>query len=96
MVLDDLYKGSPVIAKDRIDAVDEKNKSITFKLIGGEVTKYFKSFRATLQVTSQPNKNFIKWTLEYEKVSQEVPTPHSHLDFLVSASRKVDAYLLTA
>ncbi|KAL3510573.1 hypothetical protein ACH5RR_029974 [Cinchona calisaya] len=86
--------GTPVIAKDKIDAIDEENKTITFGLIGGEVTNYFKSFKATLQAIVQGGINIVKWTLEYEKANDDVPTPHSHLDFLINCSRDVDAYLL--
>lgn len=82
--------GIPVIAKDKIVAVDEENKSIAFELIGGEVTKYFKSFKATLEA----DVNKVKWSLEYEKASEDVPHPHSHLEFLVNMSREIDAYLL--
>ncbi|KAK6922219.1 Bet v I/Major latex protein, partial [Dillenia turbinata] len=88
--------GGPVIAKDRIDAIDEKNHSITFELIGGEVTKYFKSFKATIQFTADPDMNLVKCSLEFEKANEDVPTPYSHLDFLVSMSKEVDAYLLKA
>ncbi|KAL2485003.1 MLP-like protein [Abeliophyllum distichum] len=86
--------GVPVIAKDRIDAIDEEKKSITFELIGGEVTKYFKNFKATLEATAKADKNIVKWSLEYEKASEDVPTPYSHLEFLVNASTDVDAFLL--
>ncbi|KAG8382767.1 hypothetical protein BUALT_Bualt05G0111500 [Buddleja alternifolia] len=82
--------GMPVIAKDKIVAIDEEKRSITFELIGGEVTKYFKNFNATLQADTST----IKWSLEYEKASEDEPNPHSHLDFLVNMSREVDAYLL--
>ncbi|KAA8529041.1 hypothetical protein F0562_033471 [Nyssa sinensis] len=88
--------GNPVIAKDKIDAIDEEKKSISFNLIGGEVTKYYQSFKATLQATSEGNANLVKWTLEYEKANEDVPTPYSHLDFLLAQSRHVDAYLLKA
>lgn len=88
--------GTPVAAKDKIDAIDMGNKTITFELIGGEVTNYFKSFKATLKATAQGDINMVKWTLEYEKASEDVPTPHSHLDFLISCSRDVDAYLIKA
>ncbi|XP_059305164.1 MLP-like protein 423 isoform X1 [Lycium ferocissimum] len=86
--------GAPVIAKDRIDAIDEKNNSMTFELIGGEVTKYFMNFKATIKVTNEGNRNSVNWSLEYEKANEDVPTPYSHLDYLVGVSREVDAYLL--
>ncbi|KAL7110717.1 hypothetical protein ACP275_05G043200 [Erythranthe tilingii] len=88
--------GIPVIAKDKIVAVDEVNRSITFELIGGEVTKYFNNFKATIEATTEDNKNIVKWKLEYEKVSENVPTPHSHLEFLVTMSKEIDTYLIKA
>ncbi|KAI3453135.1 hypothetical protein Pfo_009798 [Paulownia fortunei] len=88
--------GVPVIAKDKIVAVDEENKSITFELIGGEVTKCFKSFKATLEATAKADMNIVKWVLEYEKASEDVPSPHSHLEFLVNMATEIDAYLLKA
>ncbi|KAK6134139.1 hypothetical protein DH2020_032089 [Rehmannia glutinosa] len=86
--------GIPVIAKDKIVAVDEEKKSITFELIGGEVTKYFKNFKATFEAIAQTDKNMVKWTLEYEKASEDVPNLHSHLEFLVNMAMEIDAYLV--
>ncbi|XP_052205520.1 MLP-like protein 423 [Diospyros lotus] len=82
--------GTPVIAKDKIYAMDEENKLITFDLIGGEITKYYNNFKATLQATP----NLAKWTLGYEKANEDIPTPHSNIDFLKSITREVDDYLL--
>ncbi|XP_057777506.1 MLP-like protein 34 [Salvia miltiorrhiza] len=83
--------GVPVIAKDKIVGVDEVNKSITFELIDGEVTKYYKRFVATLEAEGV---NTVKWSLEYEKASEDVPHPHSHLQFLGAMATDIDAYLL--
>ncbi|KAL0372718.1 UNVERIFIED_CONTAM: MLP-like protein [Sesamum calycinum] len=88
--------GVAVVAKDKIVAVDEENKSITFELIGGEVTKYFNTFRATFQATVEGDRNMLTWSVEYEKASEDVPHPHSHLEFLVNLSREVDAFLVKA
>ncbi|KAL0326889.1 UNVERIFIED_CONTAM: hypothetical protein Sangu_1766900 [Sesamum angustifolium] len=88
--------GVAVVAKDKIVAVDEANKSITFELIGGEVTKYFNTFRATFQATVEGDRNMLTWSVEYEKASEDVPHPHSHLEFLVNLSREVDAFLVKA
>lgn len=80
-----------MIAKDKIVAVDEANKSITFEIIDGEVMKYFKSFKATLEAAGVDS---VKWSVEYEKASEEVPHPHSHLHFLEAMARDIDAYLV--
>ena len=85
-----------MIAKDKIVAIDEEKGSMTFDLIGGEVTNYYKSFKATITVEAQAkaHTHLVKWSLEYEKADENVPTPHSHLAFLVNFSRDVDAFLL--
>lgn len=79
-----------MIAKDKIVGVDEGNKRITFEIMGGDVRKYFKTFKATLEC----GVDTVKWSLEYEKASEEVPHPHSHLQFLRSMAKDIDAYLL--
>ncbi|XP_057961267.1 MLP-like protein 423 [Malania oleifera] len=89
--------GGPVITKDRIDAIDEKNNSITYGIISGDVTKYYRNFKATLQAISEDHgKNVVKWTIEYEKANEDVPTPYSHLEFLANVASEIDAYLLKA
>lgn len=67
---------------------------MTFDLIGGEVTNYYKSFKATIEATSEAHTNLVKWSLEYEKANETVPSPESHLAFLLDVSKEVDAYLL--
>ncbi|XP_051145565.1 MLP-like protein 43 [Andrographis paniculata] len=91
--------GVSVIAKDRIGAVDEERRSITFEVVGGDVTNYFNNFKATLEVLisdDQNNNNHnykVKWRLEYEKASEDVADPHSHLHFLLNISAQIDDYL---
>ena len=86
--------GGAVIAKDKIVAIDEEKGSMTFDLIGGEVTNYYKSFKATIEATSEAQTNLVKWSLEYEKANETVPSPESHLAFLLDVSKEVDAYLI--
>ncbi|XP_056164148.1 MLP-like protein 423 isoform X2 [Syzygium oleosum] len=86
--------GDSVVAKDKIYAVDEENKSITFEIIGGEVTKYFVSYKATIQLVSEGQNSFVKWSVEYEKMNEQVPDPHTQLDFLITMTKEVDNYLV--
>ncbi|KAF7849987.1 hypothetical protein BT93_L0057 [Corymbia citriodora subsp. variegata] len=88
------FLGDSVIAKDKIDAIDEGNKSITFEIIGGEVTKYFASYKANIQLVSEGQSNFVKWSVEYEKKNEQVPDPHPQLDFLITMAKEVDSYLV--
>ncbi|KAL3731351.1 hypothetical protein ACJRO7_028258 [Eucalyptus globulus] len=88
------FLGDSVVAKDKIDAIDEGNKSITFDIIGGEVTKYFARYKANIQLVSTGQNNFVKWSVEYEKMNEQVPDPHPQLDFLITMTKEVDNYLV--
>ncbi|KAI3433158.1 Bet_v_1 domain-containing protein [Psidium guajava] len=88
------FLGDSVVAKDKIDAIDEVNKSITFDIISGEVTKYFSSYKATIQLVSEGQNNSVKWSVEYEKMNEQVPDPHPQLDFLITMAKEVDNYLV--
>lgn len=79
---------------DRIDAIDEGKRSITFNIIGGEVTKYFRTYKATILLFKEGGKNMLKWSLEYEKMNDQVPEPTAQVQFLVNMAREVDAYLI--
>lgn len=88
------------VSKETVEAIDEKNKTIAFRTVEGEVTKHYKSFKATVQVTprgdgcSRSSSSSVKWNIEYEKQNEAVPAPNKYLDFVVILTNNVDAYLL--
>lgn len=89
-----------MVCKDKIVAVDEMNKSVTFDIVEGEITKYFRSYKATIQILvdqsevgKKKKKNMVKWSVEYEKMSEEVPDPTAQVEFLVNMAMEVDNYI---
>lgn len=88
------------VSKETVESIDEKNKSIAFRTVEGEITKHYKSFKATVQVTprgdgcSRNNSSSVKWNIEYEKQNEAVPAPNKYLNFVVILTNNVDAYLL--
>jgi hypothetical protein len=78
------------------EAVDEENKSISYKTINGEIAKHYPVFQSILQVRPKGNGSLVKWTIEYEKANEEVPTPEKYFDFGVNLSKAVESYLLNA
>ncbi|CAB4308258.1 unnamed protein product [Prunus armeniaca] len=88
------------IAEETVESIDEKKKSIAFRTVEGEVTKHYKSFKATVQVTpggdgcSRSNNSSVKWNIEYQKQNEVVPTPNKYQDFVVILTNNVYAYLL--
>ncbi|XP_009349512.1 MLP-like protein 28 [Pyrus x bretschneideri] len=86
------------VSRETIEAIDEKSKSVTFRTVGGQLAKCYKSFKATVQVTPKVSggcsSSSVKWTVEYEKLTEGVPVPHKYMDFLVLLTNNIDAHLL--
>ncbi|XP_020589031.1 MLP-like protein 423 [Phalaenopsis equestris] len=93
----DMVAGVPFVkfAKEKVEFVDDANKQVKYSVIDGELLSYYKSFRPTLQVASKGDGvAVVKWTVEYEKVNDEVPPPELIQEMAVQTFKDLDAYLL--
>ncbi|CAL5430678.1 unnamed protein product [Camellia sinensis] len=88
--------GGSESAKERIEAIDVDNKSVTFNLLDGDVLKVYKTFKSTLQVTNMDDGCLIKVTLAYEKQHEDTPPPTMYLEFVANISKDIEAYLFKA
>ncbi|KAJ1411573.1 START-like domain superfamily [Sesbania bispinosa] len=87
--------GKVTQAKEKIEAIDEHNKSITFILFDGDITQQYKLFNITIQVIDKEDGNaVIKWTVEYEKINEDVAPPYGYLAYLTKLTKDADAHLL--
>ncbi|KAI7994485.1 MLP-like protein 43 [Camellia lanceoleosa] len=82
--------------KERIEAIDVDNNSVTFNLLEGDILKVYKTFKCTLQVTNKDDGCLIKVTLAYEKQHEDTPPPTMYLDFVANISKDIEAYLFKA
>ncbi|KAF8407638.1 hypothetical protein HHK36_006771 [Tetracentron sinense] len=87
------FLGTPMVTKERVEAIDDEKKSITFCAFEGDITKYYKSVMATLQVTKDGGGSLVKWSLVVEKANQDAPPPNIYLDMV--AKDPIDFPLLT-
>ncbi|CAN7087578.1 unnamed protein product [Brassica oleracea var. botrytis] len=89
--------GVATVCKDRVEEVEREKNLITFRVIKSDLLKMYKSFVSTIQVTPKHGGpgGIVHWDLEYEKVSEEVGHPESHLQLSVEVSKDIDEYLLT-
>ncbi|KGN57832.1 kirola [Cucumis sativus] len=83
-----------------IRAVDDAKKCIIYEAIEGDLQKYYKVLRAKLEVVHGRSSkigrgSFAKWTIEFEKANENVPSPDSHMEIFVKISKGVDAYCLS-
>uniref|UniRef100_A0A6N2KY52 Bet v I/Major latex protein domain-containing protein n=1 Tax=Salix viminalis TaxID=40686 RepID=A0A6N2KY52_SALVM len=73
-----------------VDAVDDRAKKITYKVLEGSLLQTYDSFTVTLQVTSGST---AKWTVEYVKKDPRGEDPDFYLDLFRTINATVDVYL---
>lgn len=88
--------GKNCVAKDIVEAVDEENKSITFKIIEGHLLQEFKTFKITVQTSSSAEETRVCWTLEYEKLHKDILPPVKLLEFVIHLSEDIDSHFIQA
>ncbi|XP_061375443.1 MLP-like protein 43 [Gastrolobium bilobum] len=91
-------EGKKTSLKEKIEAIDDANKLITYSLSDGEISGSYKSLKFTLQVIEKANGGLVKWTLQYEKLKQNIvaASPDSYMDFVAKVTKDIDAHLVKA
>ncbi|KAJ0965423.1 hypothetical protein J5N97_026561 [Dioscorea zingiberensis] len=89
-------EGMPIVkfSKEKIEVKDEAKKLVTYSVLEGDILSFYKTFRATLQVVPKEDGSLVKWSVEYDKVSEEVPEPDLIKDTAFKTFRDLDQYLL--
>ncbi|KAI3467489.1 hypothetical protein Pfo_024152 [Paulownia fortunei] len=80
--------------KEKIELVDEGNKTLSYSVIDGDVLKYYNNFKASLSVIPKGDGSLVKWSCEFDKASEEVPNPDLVRDFAIKNFQDLDAYIL--
>ncbi|KAK6790734.1 hypothetical protein RDI58_009815 [Solanum bulbocastanum] len=79
---------------DIIEAIDEENKLVKFKVIGGDILEEYKSFSFTVHVETKGENNLVTWILDYEKKNANVSNPHTYMKFILNMSKDIGTYHL--
>jgi hypothetical protein len=85
--------GEAKVAKQKIVAIDDTKKSITFKVIEGDLLKEYKNFEIVVQATPKGEGSLVHLTMEYEKLKDDIPEPNTLLQFGIDLSKDIDAHL---
>lgn len=85
--------GKAVMSKEVMEAIDDKNHSVTFKVIGGILMELYKSFKFVVQATPKGEGSLVRWTLEYEKLNVDDPESNTMLEFAIGVTKDIDAHL---
>ncbi|KAE8690804.1 MLP423-like protein [Hibiscus syriacus] len=83
------------VSKEKIELVDEAEKIYVYSIFEGDLMKYYKSVVAKIVVVPKGQSSLIKWSCEFEKVSEDIPDPNTLKEFAVKNFLEIDEYLQT-
>jgi hypothetical protein len=86
--------GKERVAKEIVEAIDEANKLVKFKVIEGDLMELYKTFYLTVHVETKGENNLVTWTLEYEKLKESVPDPHTLMEFCRHVTKDIETHHL--
>ncbi|KAL2453872.1 Polyketide cyclase/dehydrase and lipid transport superfamily protein [Abeliophyllum distichum] len=75
----------------KTEAINDEERSITYKALGGDLIKHYKVFQFKITLGS----GVANWTIEYEKASEIVPPPEIYGVIATAITAVVDLRLLT-
>ncbi|XP_047174526.1 kirola-like [Vigna umbellata] len=87
-------EGKVITCHESVESVDEANKRIIYKLFNGDIDHQFKIFKLIFQAIEGDGSAVIKWTIEYERVDEEVDPPYGYIECLHKCTRDIDDSLL--
>ncbi|XP_070056700.1 MLP-like protein 34, partial [Nicotiana tomentosiformis] len=85
-----IIDGKDKICKQMIEAVDHQKKSITWKVIGGDLLELYNSFT----ITTSHDHQWTTWTFVYEKKTEDTPDPLVLLGFVLHLTKDIEGHLL--
>ena len=86
---------SELFFKEKVE-YDDENKSATLIGIDGDVMQEYKSYKCTFQVVPKGTGSLAKLTIEYEKLSDDVPAPDKYITLMVNVTKGIDELIAKA
>lgn len=86
--------GKEQVAKTLILDIDEEKKLTKWKIIEGDLLKLYKNFFIYLHVDTKDIKHVVTWTVEYEKLSADVPDPDSLMELYTNITKDAETHHL--
>lgn len=90
--------GKVETVKTVVEKIDAEKNAVRFKVVEGDLLKEFKWFVSAVQVSPKGNGegSVVHWDLEFEKIHDKVPHPHSLIDLVIGMSKDIDTFLIGA
>ncbi|XP_059448550.1 MLP-like protein 43 [Corylus avellana] len=90
-----VVEGEVEVMKEKVE-VDDENKLVILTALEGHCLNLYKSYKIIFQVTPMTEGGSVKITVEYEKLSENIPPPNKYLDLIVNLVKDLDAHILKA
>ena len=84
-------------AKEKVEVADDEKKVVSYSVVDGELTGFYKNFRVTVQVTPNPRDGagaVVNWVMDFDKASEQVPDPDVIKETAAKTFHDLDDYLL--
>ncbi|XP_051144165.1 MLP-like protein 34 [Andrographis paniculata] len=78
-----------------IGEIDEEKKLVKFNVAEGEILEKYKEFVSAIHVDTKGDDHVVTWTLQYEKVREDVPDPISYLELAINIIKDIEAHHAT-
>ena len=88
-------EGKSEVFKEKVE-YDDENRSATLIGIDGDVMQEYKSYKCTFQVVPKGTGSLAKLTIEYEKLSDDVPAPDKYITLMVNVTKGIDKLIAKA
>ncbi|XP_016491157.1 kirola [Nicotiana tabacum] len=82
--------GKDTTVKEVIEAIDPQKKSITWKVIEGDLLELYNSFTIITSCEQQ----WTTWTLVYDKKTKDIPEPIALLGCALDMTKDIEGHLL--
>ncbi|KAK4423441.1 Kirola [Sesamum alatum] len=82
--------GEKKFFKAVLETLNEKKRSITYKVVEGHGLERFTSFKITFSISGCERDLVVKWTFEYERKSECVPHPHELVDLCSTITKQIE------
>ncbi|KVH96242.1 kirola-like [Cynara cardunculus var. scolymus] len=80
------------VSKTLIHDINEEDKLITFHVTEGDVLELYKDFVVHLHVDTKGSRHIVTWTVEYEKLSPDIPDPDTLMEFYTNLTKDIEAH----
>ncbi len=84
------HDGRNEYAKEIVEDINEEKRSITFKIIEGDLLELYKTFSFTVHVDKKGQGSLVTWTLNYEKLNESIPDPDTLLDYFINLTKEIE------